>query len=212
MPARLRKSICRLLLSLVLSSAAWGLPALAQPVRDSRILGLDLPVPALAADDPMLASALGGLAQSAKLACTATEEFVWLLPRDGAPAQAAVIRTMVSGVATRAGFRLSEVLKNQGQALPAGITAFLQEHPRRRPGLWLWVETPETLSLGLCATEPSLRFRDWTILGLALILASLPWAGRGWRPGQAAGTGEAVASLALPGLALLLLTLAVVLF
>ncbi|MGU7616659.1 hypothetical protein, partial [Klebsiella aerogenes] len=92
----LRKSICRLFLSLVLSIAAAALPAVAQTVRDSHILGLDLPVPALAAGDSMLASALGGLAESARLACTATEEFAWPLPRDGAAAQAAIIRTMVA--------------------------------------------------------------------------------------------------------------------
>lgn len=207
MPARLRKSICCLIFGLV----GLGLPAAAQTARESEILGLDLPVPAFAADDAMIASGLQGLAQSAKLTCTATEAFVWPLPREGAPAQATVIRAMVSGAATRAGFRLSQVLKTQGQPLPDGITAFLQEHPRRRPGLWLWLETPETLALGLCGTEPALRFRNWTILGLALILASLPWAGRGWRPARSAGTAEAVASVALPGLALLLLTLIVVL-
>lgn len=211
MPAHLRKSTCALMLWLALWLGCAVAPVAAQPARDSQILGLGLPVPAFAADDPLLASALGGLAQSAKLTCTATEEFFWPLPREGSAAQATVIRTMVSGAATRAGFRLAQVVKQQGQPLPDGITAFLQEHPRRRPGLWLWVETPETLSLGLCSTEPSLRFRYWTILGLALILASLPWAGRGWRPGQSAGAAEAVASLALPGLALLLLTLVIVL-
>lgn len=212
MPACLRKSISRLLVSAALLIVAAVLPAAAQPVRDSRILGLDLPIPALAVDDPMLASALGGLAQSARLACTATEEFAWPLPREGAAAQATVIRTMIAGTATRAGFRLTEVLRNRGEPLPTGIAAFLQEHPRQRPGLWLWVETPESLSLALCTTEPSLRFRNWTILGLALVLASLPWAGRAWRPGKATGTAEAVASVALPGLVLLFLTLVVVLF
>lgn len=207
MPARLRKSTCRLTAWLVVWFGCFCLPAAAQTVRQSQILEIDLPAPAVAADDPMLASALQGLAQSAKLACTATETLVWPLPPEGGAAQAAIIRTMVAGTATRAGFRLAEVLKNRGEPLPAGITAFLQEHPRRRPGLWLWVETPRDLSLGLCSTEPGLRFRYWTLLGLALILACLPWAGRGWRPGQAAGAAEAVAALALPGLALLFLTL-----
>ncbi len=210
MPARLRKSTCRLMLSLALLAAAISLPAMAQPVRESQVLGLNLPVQALVADDPMLVSALGGLAQSAKLACTATETFFWPLPRENAQAQATIIRTMVSGAAGRAGFRLAQILKQEGQPLPAGISAFVQEHPRRSPGFWVWVETPETLSLGLCSTEPGLRFREWTILALALILASLPWAGRGWRPGRSAGTAEAVASLALPGLALLFVTLVAV--
>ncbi len=210
MPARLRKSTCSLLLWLMLGLAGIAAPASAQGIRDSEILGLDLPVPAMAAGDPMLASALVGLAQTAKLACTATEEFAWPLPPEGGQARAIMIRTMIGGAATRAGFRLSEVTEQRGLPLPQGITAFLQEHPRRRPGLWLWVEGPDRLALGLCSTEPSLRFRYWTILGLALILACLPWAGRAWRPGQTAGTAEAVASLALPGLALLFLTLLVV--